>query len=70
MKSTGIVLLVLGLVLTLFTAFKFFTKEKVVDIGALEITRDAPHYYTWSPVLGIVVMMIGAFILWQGSKKQ
>jgi len=70
MKSTGIVLLILGLVLTLFTAFKFFTKEKVVDIGALEITRDAPHYYSWSPVLGVAVMIIGALMLWQGAKKQ
>ncbi len=69
MKSTGFVLLIIGLVLTLFTAFKFFTKEKVVDLGALEITRDAPHSFSWSPVLGIVVMVIGAIMLWQGSKK-
>ena len=70
MKSTGFVLIIVGLVLTLFTAFKFFTKEKVVDLGPVEITRDAPHYFTWSPVMGIVIMVVGGIVVWQGSKKQ
>jgi len=70
MKSTGLVLIVIGLLLTLFTAFKFFTKEKVVDLGPVEISRDIPHYLSWSPVIGIVIMVIGAIIVWQGSKKK
>jgi hypothetical protein len=69
MKTAGIALLIIGALLTVFTAFKFFTKEKVVDIGKLEITRDKPHYYSWSPIVGIVVMGIGGVILWQSSKK-
>ena len=43
MKKVGIILLIIGLALTIFTAFTFFTKEKVVDIGKVEITRDKPH---------------------------
>ncbi len=70
MKFTGLVLIVIGLVLTLFTAFKYFTKEKVVDLGPVEISRDMPHYLSWSPMIGIVIMVIGAIIVWQGSKKQ
>ncbi len=70
MKTTGIVILVIGLVLTIFTTVSFFTKEKVVDIGKLEITREKPHNFSWSPVIGIVVMGIGGVVLWQASKKQ
>ena len=69
MKQTGIALLIIGLLLTVFTAFKFFTKEKVVDLGALEITRDKPHSFAWSPIIGVVVMGIGGVVLWQSSRK-
>lgn len=61
--------MILGLGLTIFTAFTFFTKEKVVDIGKLQITKETPHYMSWSPFIGIAVICIGGIILWQSSKK-
>ena len=70
MKTAGIVIILLGLGLTVFTAVTFFTKEKVVDIGQLEISKEKPHYLNWSPVVGIVVMAIGGVVLWQSNKKQ
>jgi hypothetical protein len=69
MKSTGIAIIIIGALLTIYTAFTFFTREKVAEIGQLEITRDKPHYFSWSPVIGIVVIGIGGVVLWQGSKK-
>jgi hypothetical protein len=69
MKKAGIFIILLGLGLTIFTAFTFFTKEKVVDIGKVEITRNKPHHLNWSPLIGIAVMGIGGVVLWQSSKK-
>lgn len=69
MKTTGIIILIIGLALTIFTAFTFFTKEKVVDLGKVEITRNKPHSVNWSPLIGIAVMGIGGIVLWQSSKK-
>jgi len=69
MRNTGIALLVIGLVVTLFTGFSFFTKEKVVDIGSLEITRDKKHNMAWSPFVGIAVMVIGGGLLIYSAKK-
>ncbi len=69
MKTTGIILLVSGLLLTIFTSFSFFTKEKVVDLGPLEITKDKPHSFNWSPIVGIAVMGIGGVMIWQSGKK-
>jgi cytochrome b subunit of formate dehydrogenase len=69
MKKVGIFIILIGLGLTIFTAFTFFTKEKVVDIGKVEITRDKPHHLYWSPLIGIAVMGIGGVVLWQSSKK-
>jgi len=70
MKTTGIILIIIGLALTIITTFKFFTKEKVVDLGPIEITTEKPHEINWSPLLGIAVIGIGGVILWQGSKKR
>lgn len=69
MKQAGIILLILGLVLTIYTSFTFFTKEKVLDIGEIKVTRDEPHSFNWSPLAGIAVMGIGGVLLWQSGKK-
>jgi hypothetical protein len=69
MKTAGIIIIIVGLILTIFTAFTFFTKEKVVDIGKIEISRDEPHKLNWSPLIGIAVMGIGGVVLWRSYKK-
>jgi len=69
MKKAGIIIIVIGLLLTIFTAFTYFTKEKVVDIGKIEITANKAHYMNWSPLIGIAVMAVGGIFFWQGSKK-
>jgi len=69
MKTTGIVIIVIGLLLTIFTAFTYFTKEKIVDIGKVEITRNKPHNLNWSPLIGVAVIGIGGVILWRSGKK-
>lgn len=70
MKQTGIVLIILGIILTTYTTVTFFTRERVVDIGKIEITQNKPHYLAWSPFIGIAVIGIGGVILWQSAKKQ
>ncbi len=69
MKKIGLIVIIIGFVLTVFGAFTYFTKEKVVEIGNLEITRDKPHHLNWSPLVGIAVMGIGGVLLWMPSKK-
>ena len=69
MRKAGIVILILGLVLTIFTAFTFFTREKVVDIGSLKITANKPHHLSWSPLIGIAVMGVGGVLILVSLKK-
>ena len=69
MKKAGIFILILGLALTIFTAITFFTREKVVDIGSLKITSNKPHHLSWSPLIGIGVMVIGGAMFLVSSKK-
>lgn len=69
MKIAGIILIIIGVALTIITSTKFFTKEKVVDIGKVEITRDVAHSFNWSPILGIVLIVVGCVVLLIGFKK-
>ncbi len=70
MKPIGISLIIIGIIITIFTGFNYVTKEKVVDIGTLEITQNQNHFLAWSPLLGIIVIVIGGALLFLGSKKQ
>ncbi|MDZ7646157.1 MAG: hypothetical protein U5K54_02655 [Cytophagales bacterium] len=58
-----------GLLITLVTGFNFVTREKVVDIGSLEITADKNHDITWSPYVGLAVMVVGGIAYLLGTKK-
>ncbi len=68
MKTAGIVLLVAGILLTIYSTFTFFTKEKVVDLGKVEISRDKKHTVNWSPFVGIGLIAVGGLLLWKKDK--
>jgi hypothetical protein len=69
MKRVGIVLIIIGLILTVVTGFGFFTKEKVLDIGNVEVSRSEPHKVNWSPYLGVGIMIVGGVMLLAGPRR-
>lgn len=69
MKKTGIAIFILGAILTLVTAFTFFTREKVVDIGKVEITANKRHHMSWSPLIGVAVMGIGGVVVFMSTSS-
>jgi hypothetical protein len=69
MKKAGIVIIIIGFLLTFFTAFTLFTREKIVDIGDLKITAKKPHSVSWSPLIGVGVMIAGGIIFVSSPKK-
>ena len=69
MKKLGLLIIVVGLALALVTGFDFFTREKVVDVGSIEITANKRHELEWSPILGLVIAAVGAGIFFFGSRR-
>jgi uncharacterized membrane protein YidH (DUF202 family) len=69
MKKTGIIILIIGLLLTIFTTINYFTREKIVDLGEVEITAKKRHHVAWSPFVGLAVMVAGGVVLLMASKK-
>jgi hypothetical protein len=70
MKKIGLIVLIIGLAITLFTGFKYITREKVVDIGDIQISRDKTNTVSWSPLIGVGVMVVGAGIFLFGQKSK
>jgi len=69
MKAAGSILLIAGLIMTLYTGFTYVTKEKVLEVGDLKITKDDQHTISWQPYVGIATMVIGGVILVASRKK-
>jgi hypothetical protein len=70
MKRAGILIIILGLLLTIFTAVTFFTRESIAKIGDIKIMANKPHHLNWSPMVGIAVIGIGGVVLLISSKKK
>lgn len=69
MKTFGLILLVVGIIMTVFTGFTLITKEEVVDLGSVEINKEEKTPIYWSPITGGVLMAAGVIVLLLDKKK-
>ena len=67
-KTVGIVLIALGVLMMVYTGFNYVTKEKVVDIGPIEINAEKTHTVAWPPVVGIL-LIVGGIVVFVLDKK-
>jgi hypothetical protein len=70
MKKTGIVLLIIGLIITGFSGFSFITREKVIDIGSVEVTANKKNRIEWPPILGLIIMAVGGGVFIAGTRQK
>ena len=67
-KTLGIVLVIIGILMMLYTGFTYFTTERVVDIGSLHINKEKSHFVSWPPIIG-ALLFIGGLITLVNRKK-
>jgi hypothetical protein len=63
MKKTGITIIIIGLLLTAFTGFGFFTPKYVDEIGNYEISETKTPEINWTPYVGVGLFFTGGLIL-------
>ena len=69
MKKVGMVLIILGIVMTIITGFNIITKKNVVDLGKVEINKEEKTPVYWSPILGIILIGAGVMFTIAGKRK-
>jgi len=67
-KTIGMILIALGLAGLVWGGFTYTTREKVVDIGPIDITRNETHSLPLPPLLGAVAVL-GGIVLLVSAKK-
>jgi len=68
MKNIGIILIVIGAVMMIFTGFNIITKKKVVDLGPVEINKDEKTPVNWSPIIGGIILVAGVVVTFTSKK--
>lgn len=53
----------------IWTGFSFTRKEKVVDIGPIEVSADKKETVNWPPYVGGGILVAG-FVLLLASRKK
>ncbi len=69
MKKLGIVLIILGIVISVFSGISFKQEESIVEIGDMEVTREKEREVNWPQWAGVAVIAAGVVIFIAGRKK-
>ncbi|MCD6068282.1 MAG: hypothetical protein K0S33_3108 [Bacteroidetes bacterium] len=59
MRTFGIILIVIGLVMLIIRGVNYTQKEKVVDLGRLEINKEETKTVSWPLYAGGLALVAG-----------
>jgi hypothetical protein len=65
----GIILIVVGIIAFAYQGITYTTREKVVDIGPIQVTADKTKTLPLPPIVGGIAIVGGILLLVMGSKK-
>jgi len=67
-KPIGIILIIIGILMMVYTGFNYVTTEKLVDIGPVQINKQKNNTVTWPSILGGALLVGGIVIILSGKK--
>jgi uncharacterized membrane protein len=67
-KTIGLVLIVIGGIMLIWTGFSYTRREKLVDAGPIHISAEREHTVNWSPYAG-GLLLLGGIVLVATAKK-
>jgi UDP-N-acetylmuramyl pentapeptide phosphotransferase/UDP-N-acetylglucosamine-1-phosphate transferase len=68
-RTLGIICVVLGAIMLIWTGFSYTKKEKVVDAGPIEISANKQHTVNWPPYAGGILVIAGIVLLISPGKR-
>jgi hypothetical protein len=68
-KVIAVLLIVLGLVALAYGGITMTTRDKIVDLGPVEVTQEEKHRLPLPPVVGGIAVAAGIIMLVAGARK-
>ena len=65
----GIILIVIGIIALAYQGITYTTREKVVDIGPIQMSADKEKTIPLPPILGGIALVGGIVLVIAGIKK-
>ena len=65
----GIILIVIGIIALAYQGITYTTREKVVDIGPIQINSDKTKTIPLPPILGGIALVGGIVLVVAGGRK-
>ena len=65
----AIILIALGIVAFAYQGITYTTREKVVDVGPIQVTAEKTKMLPLPPIMGALALVGGIALLVMGSKK-
>jgi hypothetical protein len=65
----AIILIVLGIAAFAYQGINYTTREKVVDIGPIQVTSEKTKTLPLPPIIGVIALAGGIMLLVMGVKK-
>lgn len=72
MKSNmliGIILIVVGIIAFAYQGITYTTREKVVDLGPIQVSADKTKTLPLPPIVGGIALVGGIVLLVMGNRK-
>ncbi|TCD00595.1 hypothetical protein EZ449_20320 [Pedobacter frigidisoli] len=68
-KTLGLILIIVGIAMLVWTGFTYTKKEKIVDAGPIQISADKEKSVNWPPYAGGIILVAGV-IVFVASKRR
>jgi hypothetical protein len=67
-KAIGVILIILGIVALAYQGISYTTREKIVDIGPIEASKETKRTIPLPPILGVLALAGGVILVLKKSR--
>jgi hypothetical protein len=69
MKTIGLILIAIGILMILIRGFNVPTKKNIVDVGPVEINKTENKWIGWPTYAGAIIAVAGVALIITNRKK-
>ena len=67
-RIIGMLMIVIGAAMLIWTGFTYTKKEKIIDAGPIQVLADKQKSVNWPPYLG-GILLVGGIVVLVNAKK-